>query len=112
MSSWGRKHTLVSPPPPPPPPPPPDKTLHTLQICVTGMSTCNHWYILHTHVGAVSLDQARDDISDSAFGTNPDPINYGLEAGDIVFAVFGSLLLVALAFVILLGFFIHPFFLA
>ena len=51
----------------------------------------------HTHTERVNLDDARDDTSDNAFGSNPDPINYGLEAGDIVFAFFGSVLLVILA---------------
>ena len=46
------------------------------------------------------------------FANNPRPINYGLEAGDIVFAVFGSIFLTILAGAIILGFVIHPFFLA
>ena len=46
------------------------------------------------------------------FAENPRPINYGLEAGDIIFAVFGSIFLTILAGAIILGFVIHPFFLA
>lgn len=46
------------------------------------------------------------------FADNPRPINYGLEAGDIVFAVFGSIFLTILAGAIILGYVIHPFFLA
>ena len=46
------------------------------------------------------------------FAENPRPINYGLEAGDIVFAVFGSVFLTILAGAIILGYVIHPFFLA
>ena len=46
------------------------------------------------------------------FAFNPDPTNFGLEAGDIVFAVFGSIFLTAVGIMTLLGFCIHPFFLA
>ena len=46
------------------------------------------------------------------FANNPRPINYGLEAGDIVFAVFGSIFLTILVGAIILGYVIHPFFLA
>lgn len=46
------------------------------------------------------------------FADNPRPINYGLEAGDIVFAVFGSIFLTILVGAIILGYVIHPFFLA
>ena len=48
----------------------------------------------------------------SPFVENPRPINYGLEAGDIIFAVFGSVLLAILSGAIILGFVIHPFCLA
>ena len=48
----------------------------------------------------------------SEFVENPRPINYGLEAGDIVFAVFGSIFLTILTGAIILGYVIHPFFLA
>ena len=69
----------------------------------------------HTHTrttGEVSLSVARDRTSDSRFASNPNPINYGLEAGDIVFAFFGSVLLVVVGALVVLGFFIHPFFLS
>jgi len=46
------------------------------------------------------------------FVNNPRPINYGLEPGDIVFAVFGSLFLLIVGALTVLGFCIHPFFLA
>ena len=46
------------------------------------------------------------------FANNPRPINYGLEAGDIIFAVFGSILLAIVTGAIILGFVIHPYCLA
>ena len=46
------------------------------------------------------------------FANNPRPINFGLEPGDIVFAVFGSIFLAIVGFLTILGFCIHPFFLA
>jgi hypothetical protein len=67
---------------------------------------------LNSWAGNVSLSAARDGTSDSRFASNPNPINYGLEAGDIVFAVFGSILLVVVGALAVLGFFIHPFFLS
>ena len=74
----------------------------------THAHTCTH---THTHTPGVyySIDEAAGGVS---FASNPKPINYGLEAGDIVFAVFGSILLVIVAAIIVLGFFIHPFFLS
>lgn len=51
------------------------------------------------------------DIEDM-FAENPNPVNYGLEAGDYAFAVLGGFLLGILTFIILLGYCIHPFFLA
>jgi hypothetical protein len=66
--------------------------------------------ILDSFPGNVTLEQAMD--SNMGFASNPNPINYGLEDGDIVFAFFGSVLLVILGGLILLGFFIHPFFLS
>jgi hypothetical protein len=68
--------------------------------------------VLRSWPGYISLSDARRMTSDGAFGSNPNPINYGLEAGDIVFAVFGSILLVVVGALVLLGFFIHPFFLS
>lgn len=67
---------------------------------------------LNSWAGEVSLSVARDRTSDSRFASNPNPINYGLEAGDIVFAFFGSVLLVVVGALVVLGFFIHPFFLS
>jgi len=46
------------------------------------------------------------------FASNPRPINYGLEPGDIVFAVFGTFFLLVLSGAIILGFCIHPFYLS
>lgn len=43
------------------------------------------------------------------FANNPDPINVGLEPGDIVFAVFGSLFLVVVGGLAIVGYCIHPF---
>ena len=60
----------------------------------------------------VSRSFSQGAIIESRFASNPNPINYGLEAGDIVFAVIGSILLTIVSFLILLGYCIHPFFLA
>ena len=81
---------------------------HTHIYTHTHAHTCTH---THTHTPGVyySIDEAAGGVS---FASNPKPINYGLEAGDIVFAVFGSILLVIVAAIIVLGFFIHPFFLS
>lgn len=65
-----------------------------------------------------SMHTVRTTIEDALmadlrpFASNPDPTNFGLEAGDIVFAVFGSIFLVVVGGLTLLGFCIHPFFLA
>ena len=77
----------------------------------TYIHTYTHTY-MYTYTGNLTLDQALDRIDDDDFATNPDPINYGLEAGDIVFAFFGSVLLVVLGFLVVLGYFIHPVFLS
>ena len=66
----------------------------------------------YTYAGKLTLREAVRNVDDGDFASNPDPINYGLEAGDIVFAIFGSLLLAVLGFLIVLGYFIHPFFLS
>ena len=58
------------------------------------------------------LPQAPNYATFESFAENPRPINYGLEAGDIVFAVFGSIFLTILCGAIILGFVIHPFFLS
>ena len=59
---------------------------------------------------AMGVDGTYTSLSE--FANNPRPINYGLEAGDIVFAVFGSIFLTILVGAIILGYVIHPFFLA
>ena len=46
------------------------------------------------------------------FAENPNPINYFLAGGDIVFIVFGVFFLFLLVVLIMIGFCIHPFFLA
>lgn len=88
---------------------------------------------LNKHPGVVAFENSRDPtlraiflasfdryttIEDALntpnlpFAENPDPTNFGLEAGDIVFAVFGSLFLLVVGGLTVLGFCIHPFFLA
>ena len=60
--------------------------------------------------GNFTLSYVLDNSEQAA--SNPNPINYYLEAGDYVFIVFGSILCGALVFVVVLGYCIHPFFLA
>ncbi|XP_003388756.1 PREDICTED: uncharacterized protein LOC100631580 [Amphimedon queenslandica] len=74
---------------------------------------------LGSYAGNLTFGTPVNNVS-SSFGSNtintlasnPNPINYGLEAGDIAFAVIGSILLTVVMFLIILGYFIHPFFLA
>lgn len=76
---------------------------------------CSHRFIGNLTFGTPisGVSEAFGDRNNSiTFASNPNPINYGLEAGDIVFAVIGSILLTIVMFLILLGYFIHPFFLA
>ena len=59
-----------------------------------------------------SLDtDEQDDIRDG-LAENPDPINFYLEAGDYVFAVIGSIAVAIVLGLAILGYCIHPFFLA
>lgn len=60
----------------------------------------------------ISVNISRDAIEELNFAENPNPVNYGLEPGDIVFAVIGSLLLAIVCAATILGYCIHPFFLA
>ena len=78
------------------------------------------WYTTR-YQGGEEVDITVEDIESGRvpefttlanFVENPRPINYGLEAGDIVFAVFGSIFLTILCGAIVLGFFIHPFYLS
>ena len=68
--------------------------------------------------GGVNISDAEASLSSPGtllpqqFASNPNPINFHLEAGDIVFAVFGTIFLTLLMGVVILGFCIHPFFLA
>ena len=62
--------------------------------------------------GDTSIERARGEMNLGEFVDNPNPINFGLEAGDIIFAVFGSIFLAIVGFLTVLGFCIHPFFLA
>ena len=70
--------------------------------------------------GNVTLEQAEEGDRDMGIiprniqnrAGNPNPINYGLEAGDIVFSVIGAILLSGVMALVILGFCIHPFFLA
>jgi len=55
-------------------------------------------------------DQQRD-LRDS-LAENPNPVNFHLEAGDYVFAVIGAIVVAIVVGLVILGFFIHPFFLA
>lgn len=66
---------------------------------------------LGSYVGNTTIDTARSE-QDQDFASNPRPINFGLEAGDIIFAIFGGLFLTVMMGLVLLGFCIHPFFLA
>ena len=59
-----------------------------------------------------TIENIRESRQPINFAQNPDPFNLGLEAGDIVFAVIGSIFLVIVGFLTILGFCIHPFFLA
>lgn len=61
--------------------------------------------------GSTNISVARSN-QQAPFAENPNPINFGLEPGDIVFAVFGAIFLTILAFMIVLGYCIHPFFLS
>jgi hypothetical protein len=63
-------------------------------------------------VEGISRNLTSDRIDTTRFAVNPNPINYGLEAGDYVFAVIGTLLLAVVMFLIIFGYFIHPFFIA
>lgn len=70
-------------------------------------------FLLISFAENITLDEAIEFADkNSRFATNPNPINYGLEAGDIVFAVFGSFLLLGVGILVVLGFFIHPFYLS
>lgn len=62
--------------------------------------------------GMTTIEDIRESGQTINFAQNPDPFNLGLEAGDIVFAVIGSIFLVIVGFLTVFGFFIHPFFLA
>lgn len=79
--------------------PPEEVTVETLERLERGERISE----LEGFVRYTSLEQ---------FADNPRPFNYGLEAGDIVFAVFGSIFLTILVGAIILGYVIHPFFLA
>ena len=64
------------------------------------------------HAEGTNIEQALAYSGLRPFARNPDPINFGLEPGDIIFAVFGSIFLTVVGGLVLLGFCIHPFFLA
>lgn len=68
--------------------------------------------ILTSFGGNATRYEAMDRVSSSDFASNPNPVNYGLKAGDKVFAFFGSVLVAILLVIIIFGFFIHPFFLS
>lgn len=53
----------------------------------------------------------QENLRDS-LAENPNPINFYLEAGDYVFAVIGSIAVAVVIGLAILGYFIHPFFLA
>lgn len=58
----------------------------------------------------LSIDE-QDDLRDN-LAENPEPVNLYLEAGDYVFAVIGSFVCAIVLGLAILGYFIHPFFLA
>lgn len=69
--------------------------------------------VLGTWVGNISSAyEAEEDLNFQGRASNPNPINYGLEAGDIVFSVIGSILLAGVLGLVILGFCVHPFFLS
>lgn len=87
-------------------------TLHVIvspQYNFNYFSTDNYTFVDGTN-SSVSMNI--ESQSRRSFADNTNPINYGLEPGDIVFAVFGSILLTIVCGLIILGYFIHPFFLA
>lgn len=62
-------------------------------------------------------DGVSRDIDDAPggrrnFADNTNPINYGLEPGDYVFSIFGAILTALVCGLIILGYFIHPFWFA
>ena len=59
-----------------------------------------------------SLDTDEQNDFRDELAENPDPINFYLEAGDYVFAVLGSIVVAIVLGLAILGYFIHPFFLA
>ena len=60
---------------------------------------------------SVTIDSALAGMIQE-FAQNPDPINYGLTGGDIVFAIIGSILCAIVMGLVILGFCIHPFYLS
>ena len=71
---------------------------------------CTHLILLGPTPGNATLADVLKNAGPAA--DNPNPINYYLEAGDYVFIVFGAILCAFLLFVVVLGFCIHPFFIA
>ena len=65
---------------------------------------------ISTTVG-VTIESALTGMTQE-FAQNPDPINYGLTGGDIVFAIIGSILCAVVMGLVILGFCIHPFYLS
>lgn len=61
--------------------------------------------------GYTNVDRALAERQEDFLG-NPNPINFNLEPGDIVFSIFGAIFLTVVSGLVLLGFCIHPFFLA
>ena len=55
------------------------------------------------------MSTALKDLNLAEFAENPNPINYGLTGGDIVFVIIGTALLALLGFLIIFGFCIQPF---
>lgn len=76
-------------------------TLPCYITCIWSLSTA----------GNITLSYALDNQI-QRFADNPNPINYGLEGGDIVFAVIGTILTAVVLGLVILGFCIHPFFLS
>ena len=69
-----------------------------------------HAMIIHYVVGCPDLFDVADTIISNA-AENPNAINFYLVAGDYVFIVIGSILSFSVLVLVVIGFFVHPYFL-
>ena len=70
--------------------------------------------LISSIAGSITLADLENQgiLSTLEFAQNPNPINYGLTGGDIVFAIIGSILCTVVMGLVILGFCIHPFLLS